>query len=218
MNFKPYNILAMNKFMFVILISGLILLPLTSQPVQPEKFREIYFSMDPIGTKTYGIQYKKSLNEHTILRFAFSSFDAGFTATRPAQTFQYPSSTFGIGTHMEAGLEKRVSFTEKVSAFYGIDFVFGVDWMHTRSDDPSIATDSRNTNDVSFSPGIGFKSGILLDLRNGFFAAAEISPLLFYRFASDEQIAGTHTAADIVHDLGFQANADAVKISLAYRW
>ncbi|HDS07686.1 MAG TPA: hypothetical protein ENO05_08675 [Bacteroides sp.] len=174
--------------------------------------------MDPIGTKTYGIQYKTNLNDHTILRFAFSSFDAGFKATRPAQSSQYPSSTFGIGTDMEAGIEKRVSFTEKVSAFYGIDFVFGFGWMHNQSDNPSLSIDSRNTNDFSISPGIGFKSGILLELRNGFFAAAEISPMLFYRFTSDEQISGTRTAVSREHDLGFQANADALKISLAYRW
>lgn len=208
----------MNKFIFVILISGFILLPLTAQPVQPEKFREIYLSMDPIGTKTYGIQYKTNLNDHTILRFAFSSFDAGFTTTRPAQTFQYPSSTFDIGTGMEAGLEKRVSFTEKVSAFYGIDFVFGFEWIHNKSDNPSLPIDARNTNDFSFSPGIGFKSGILLELRNGIFVAAEISPMLFYRYTSDEQIVGTHTAVSRVHDLGFRANVDALKISLAYRW
>ncbi|HER09637.1 MAG TPA: hypothetical protein ENO20_12085 [Bacteroides sp.] len=208
----------MRTFLMVIVISGLTIIRLTAQSVQPENSREIYFSMDPIGSKAYGMQYKTGLNENTMLRFAFSSFNAAFSSTRPALSYNYPSTQLDIGGGLEAGLEKRVLLTEKVSAFYGVDFVAQMAYTHQRSDNPTLPEDIRALNDVTLSPGFGFKSGLLLHLKNGFFAAVELSPRLFYQFSSDEQRAGNHVAADRHHTFGFNADVEAMKISLAYRW
>lgn len=208
----------MKTLQLIIVIFVLSITPSIAQSLQLENSREIYFSMDPIGTKEYGMQYKTGLNENTALRFAFSSFTAEFSAINPSVSYQYPSSQLDIGGGIEAGLEKRISIGERTAVFYGVDLLVDVDYEHSQSESPILPVESRGLNDFSVSPGFGFKSGVILDIKNGFFAAVEISPRLVYRFSADEHIAGTVVSTDRTHAVGFDADVEAMKISIAYRW
>jgi hypothetical protein len=208
----------MKATLLMILISGLSIISLTAQPDEPAHSREIYFSMSPIGTRAYAIQYKTGLNDRTVLRFALSGFNAGYSTYLPSESNEYPSAHFSVDGNIEAGIEKRVALTERMAAFYGLDIVLSSRYTHSRSDDPNLPIELRALNDRSISPGFGFKSGFLVNIKNGFFASAEINPLLAYTFSSNEEIVHSALSTSKTQGVGFYIRVETVKLSLVYRW
>jgi len=217
-DFNPFTIKHMNTKLLIGVIFGSLTIGLTGQPVQLENSNELYFSVSPISPRSYGIQYKYGLSTHTAFRVALTNINIGYNSYIPAETNQFSNSDFVAHGGIEFGLEKRYMLADKIGAFYGFDFVFYGRYGHGWSNNPNLPIVSRQLNDISISPGLGFKSGFIATIKNGFSASAEISPQLLYNHSSHDRVIDSKVEADKSNALGFNMDFKSVKISLLYQW
>ncbi len=197
---------------------GLSVTLMQAQSSRPDNSKEIYLSASLSTPRTYGIQYKSSLNENTLFRLAFTNAAVDYRGFSPARSYEYPHSDFELSGGIEVGIEKRLELADRVGIFYGIDLSCYSRYHRTGTDSPNLAEDLRRLNFVSFSPGVGFKSGFIAEIKNGFMVSAEINPQLYYRYSSNEQIINSEISKDRVNAFGMFLGMETVKLSLIYRW
>ena len=191
---------------------------LFAQQNTPLNQKEIYISSSAISTGNFGLQYKSGINESTFFRLALLSINTGFESFTPVVTNQFSSSDFEINGGLEVGLEKRSSITEKMKIFYGIDLICNSGYRRNRSDSPNLPEDLRALDDLYIYPGLGFKSGVILNIKNDFFISAELSPQILYKYYSHERITNSELRKERTTGFDLNLNNESVRISLIYRW
>jgi len=180
--------------------------------------REIYISSSAISAGNFGIQYKSGLNENTLIRLALISINTGFESFTPAVTNEFRTSDFDMNGGFEVGLEKRFSSSEKLKIFYGIDLICNSGYGKNISSNPNLPEDLRALDDFYIYPGLGFKSGVILNIKNDFFISAELSPHILYKYNSHERIVNSELRKDRTTGFDLNLNNESIRISLIYRW
>lgn len=208
----------MKSVLFISLILMTIAGELFARQVLNPEQREIYLTGSVPSVSDLGIQYKLGLNDNTLLRFGILHINSNWDKFTPAVSNEYPSSDLMINGGLEVGLEKRFAASENMQVFYGIDLICYAGYSSSRSDNPNLREDMRNLERFTVSPGLGFKSGIILNLKNNFFISAELSPQLLYRYQKLERITGADISTDRRHGFDLNLNTESLRISLIYKW
>ena len=91
-------------------------------------------------------------------------------------------------------------------------------YRRNRSDSPNLPEDLRALDDLYIYPGLGFKSGVILNIKNDFFISAELSPQILYKYYSHERITNSELRKERTTGFDLNLNNESVRISLIYRW
>ena len=199
-------------------IFGLISTNLFSQESKPGKVKELYLNGNLLTFNNFGLQYKSELNNGNFFRIGWVNFYTGFSNLKDGTSPQYNSSDFHFNGDFEIGLEKRKQISERLTFFYGINFLTMTSFNIHKKEDPGMPLDQRSLNDLNLSPGIGFDTGLMFKITGDFSIAAEIMPALLFNYASREEISGTETVKDTQTGVSLDFNTQSVLISLVYRW
>jgi len=129
-----------------------------------------------------------------------------------------PSTVTDLAGTFDIGLEKRKQITNKLTAFYGINFVVMTTFQRTKTEDPALSRDLRHVSVFSVNPGLGFNSGFIYTISGEFSIAAEISPRLLYHYSTTERISGAIKVNDTTQGGSVNIGNQSVKFSLIYHW
>ena len=129
-----------------------------------------------------------------------------------------PSTNTTLAGTFEIGLEKRILITNKLTAFYGVNFTVTNSFQRNRRPDPSLPLDSRHLDNLSINPGFGFNSGFIYTLSDEFSISTEIIPRLLYSYSTSQRLSGLNKVKDIRQGASFNLDNQSVRVSLIYRW
>ena len=201
------------------IISGLSSLCLKGQESSSPLSKEIWLTGYLFNYNGFGLQYKSQKGSETYLRIGFNNLNAGFNKRNIDETMGgYPTLTTNFSFKFEIGLEKRKAITEKLSAFYGINFIAGSVYVRNKTENPTLPSNLRYLDDYEISPGLGFNSGLMLNLKNAFSLAAEITPELSYSYKTHQRIISMTKAKETYNSGYININNELIRISLIYNW
>lgn len=190
-----------------------------AQVSETKKSKELYLSGNILTFNNFGIRYKSQLKNGNFFRIGVTDLFANVSKSTPGESissnYSYSSSEF-TGT-FEVGLEKRAQISDRLSAFYGLNFVLALGIHGTKTEDPSLPRDLRHLNSYNISPGLGFNSGFIYKISDEFSVSAEISPYVVYNYSSNERISESVKIKDITQGGSLRCN-NSVKISVIYSW
>ncbi|MCX6255099.1 MAG: hypothetical protein NTV31_11565 [Bacteroidia bacterium] len=212
----------MNKLhlqMIVIILFGLLSPGLLAQESDTNKIKELYLSGNLLTFNNFGIQYKSELRNGNFFRIGVTNIFSNVSKQNFGQPSIFiPSSMTEFAGTFEVGLEKRSQITDRLTAFYGVNFVTTTSFQRTKTEDPSLSLDLRHLDVFNINPGLGFNSGFIYKISNEFSISAEVSPKLLYNYTSKERISGSNKVNDTTQGGSFNLDNQSVKISLIYKW
>jgi hypothetical protein len=202
------------------ILFGLLSQSILAQESGTDKRKELYLNGNILTFNDFGLQYKSQLKSGNFFRIGVTNLLANLSKQNPYQPnlVYLPSVRTEFSGTFEIGLEKRAQITERLSAFYGINFIAGIGFNRTKTEDPTLSEDLRHLSILSMSTGFGFNSGIIYKISDEFSAAAEISPRLLYSYSAIQRIDESVKVKDTSQGVSFGFNNQSVKISLIYTW
>lgn len=205
------------KKIFFSLVCIFIITGLNAQQNNKQLVKEVYITTKSLELGNMGLQYKRSINENTFFRVCVLDLNLEASQKNSASSMSYPTDTYEMNGNVEFGLEKRRKITEKLSCFYGIDLLFeaGVQRIHT--DNPTYPLSMRNTDFFHLNPGLGFGSGILLFLKEGFYLGAAVNPAIVYQFNRKDNVY-VEEGKDKNPGVSIKLGTVPVSVSFMYRW
>lgn len=203
----------------VIILFGLLSSGLFAQESGTSGNKELSLSGNLLTFNNFGLQYKSELKNGNYFRIGVTDIlydirnqDYGI----PMPTL--PSTSTDIAGTFDIGLEKRTQITNKLTAFYGINFTVMANFQRDKSPDPSLPRDLRHLDVLTISPGLGFNSGFNYKISDEFSVSAEIIPRLLYSHSRSQRISGLNKINDITQRASFNLDNQSVRISLIYKW
>jgi hypothetical protein len=201
----------------LLVIAGLLSSTITAQE-STSGSREIYLSGNMLSFTNLGLQYKSELKSGNFFRIGVNNFHTGLNKWNYAPNSLYNTLVTNISLGFEAGLEKRIKITDKLTAFYGVNFLTSFSFERNKRENPALTREQRFHDDFSIEPGFGFNSGFILNITGNFSIAAEIIPALIYSHSSFERIDGNEKVKDINNSFNFNLDNQSARVSLIYRW
>jgi len=184
-----------------------------AQETQEKKAHELYLYGNLHDLALTGIAYKSEIKSGTFFRLGATNLAiSNFSSTN---SNSYPYDTFSLGGGIQAGLEKRVMLTQKLSAFYGVDLTTSVNFSNSEFNYPEIPYTARI---MEFTPGFSFGSGLIFSIIKNFSLALNVEPAMLMRFSSSKRIYPTYTDKSSSTTFHFHLDIDDIKLSLVYRW
>jgi hypothetical protein len=184
-----------------------------AQETQEKKAHELNFYGNLHDLALTGISYKSEINNGTFIRIGATNLAiSNYSSTN---TDSYPYNIFSVGGGIQAGLEKRIVLTQKLSAFYGVDITTSVTSSKGDFNNPEIPY---TTSSLEFVPGFTFGSGFIFSIFKNFSLALNIEPAMLMRFSSLKSIYPTYTDKANTTIFQFRLDIDDIKLSLVYRW
>lgn len=212
----------MNKLhlqMIVIILFGLLSSGLFAQESETSRIKELYLSGNLLTFNNFGLQYKSELKNGNFFRLGVTDIYSHFSKQNFGSPSVFlPSSTTELGGTFEVGLEKRLKINNRLTAFYGVNFVTSTNLQRTKTEDPTLSLDLRHLGVFNINPGLGFNSGFIYTISGEFSVSAEVSPKLLYNYTTKERISGTNKVNDITQGGSFNLDNTSVKVSLIYTW
>jgi len=208
----------MHSLVIVIILFGFLSPSLFSQESENTKIKELYLSGNLLTFNNFGLQYKSELKNGNFFRIGITDIYSEYADQKYGSSVQYPSKSTHFAGRFEIGLEKRTQITEKLTAFYGINFITSTSFQRNKREDPTLPHDSRYLDDFSIEPGFGFNSGFILNITGDFSIAAEIIPQLVFKYASSERISGSEKVKDTNTGGSLNLDNQSVRVSLIYKW
>lgn len=192
---------------------------LFAQESETGKIKELYLSGNLLTFNNFGLQYKTELKKGTFFRIGLINlfFDSSKQKSDPS-SYALPSIYTDIEGSFEIGLERRKQVTEKLTAFYGINFITSTSFSRNKVEDPGLPEELRHLDSFSINPGLGFNSGFIFKIAKDFSISAEIIPRLIFKYSSNE---GPGIATKVHHIItGGEFNLDnqSVRVSIIYHW
>ena len=205
--------------LIVTILFGLLSQSLLAQESETTKIKEIYLSGNLLTFNNFGLQYKSELKNGNFFRIGVTDIYSEVTK----QNYGLPMPTLpSTSTHFtgafEIGLEKRTQITNKLTAFYGVNFVMTASFQRNKRKDPTLPLDSRHLDDFSINPGFGFNSGFIYKITDEFSISAEVIPRLLYNYSSTQRISGLNKVNDTSQGGSFNLDNQSVLVSLIYKW
>jgi hypothetical protein len=210
----------LHRLFIVICLFGLLTQKSFAQEAGTNRIKELYLSGNILTFNDFGFQYKSQLKNGNYFRIGATDLLVNLSKQNPYQSNLYamPSFRTEFAGDFRIGLEKRAQITDRLSAFYGLDFIAGFGIHRTKTEDPTLPEDLRHVSTNNFNTGFGFNSGFIFKISNEFSAAAEISPRLLYSYSSVQRIEESLKVKDTSQGVSFGFNNQSVKISIIYSW
>jgi hypothetical protein len=207
-----------NSVLLLSIIMGLLFSGLYAQESVPGKIRELHLSGNILTFSNFGLQYKSELRNGNFFRIGLNSLNFNINKSNPGSSVAYNSVSTSFSGGFDIGLEKRKQITEKLTAFYGINFTTSVSFDRSKYENPSLPQNLRYLDSFSINPGLGFNSGFILKISDAFLISAEVIPKLILRYSSSQGIDGSDKVKHINTGGSFNFDNQSVLVSLIYRW
>lgn len=188
-----------------------------SQDLDLERKKEFHLKILPLNS--FSFDYKSETKKNNFFRIGLTAFDANVINTNSNLTLSnyFNSANFSIG--LQIGFEKRKYFTEKISAFSGVNLYTSTGLTKYKTDDPTVYPISlRHIINSHITTGFSFNSGFLLHLNDNFSIAAEIMPMLTYSYSLRERVVGDTKYKDITNAYSAMIYNHTALVSFVYRW
>lgn len=200
-------------------MSCLFFLSLTSvsQEIDVERNKELHFKILPLNS--FSFDYKSENRKNNYFRIGLTAFDASLINTNSNLfvTNYFNSANFSFG--LQIGFEKRKHFTERISAFSGVNLYTSTGFIKYKTDDPTLYPISlRQITGSRITTGLSFNSGFLLNLNDNFAIAAEIMPMLTYSYISQERVVEDTKYKDVSNVYSAKIYNQTALVSFVYRW
>lgn len=203
----------------IAILFALISQSLVAQESETGKIKELYLSGNLFTFNNFGLQYKSELKSGNFFRIGVNEINFEYSKQNVGSPSAiYPSSSSLYAETFEVGLEKRMQITNRMTAFYGINFVTMTSFQRNKREDPTLPADSRHLVYFSLSPGFGFNSGFIFKITEEFSLSAEVIPRLLFKYSSTERIAGSTKVKDSSTGLSLNLDNQSVRVSLIYKW
>lgn len=204
--------------LFATILFGLLSQCLHAQDSET-KVKELYLSGNLLTFDNFGLQYKSELNNGNFFRIGMTNIYAMTSKSNEAIPVPViPSTSSHYAGTFDIGLEKRKQITNKLTCFYGLNFVITTSLDRNKREDPTLSRDLRHLNNFSINPGFGFNSGFIYKISDEFSISAELIPQLLYNYSSRERISGTDKVLDTIQGGSFIFDNRSVLVSLIYKW
>lgn len=206
----------MHRNVIVILILSMFLnINLQGQDIDTLKTTEFYLTSSSLTGNSFGLQIKREIKDLTFLRLGLVNLDIEQQKFSPATTLNFPYQKFEISGDLKLGIEKRAILGENSTFFYGINANVQYAFQRNRFDNPTLTEDLRKNDFFNLRPGISFHTGMIMQIKNSLFFAAEFEPEFLYYISKSEisNTPGKNTRT--VFD--FNLNSQTIKVSLIYR-
>jgi len=184
-----------------------------AQETQDKKAHEIYLYGNLLEFNLTGIAFKSEIRPNRFFRISATNLGFSNQVQNPDKPQHTKSLSFSGG--LQLGLENRISITERLSAFYGVDLTASLTYQKNEFVAPANTITNRSS---VFSPGFSFGSGFILNVARNFFVSVELEPSIFMNFTSQESKAQSVTTKNVTTSYHFHLDSDDVKIGLIYRW
>jgi hypothetical protein len=208
----------LNSLLILSIIIGLFSSYSFGQDSENSKTKEIYLSSNILSFNNLGLQYKSELKKGSFFRIGLNNINSDLTKQNYGALSAIPRTTTNFAVKFEVGLEKRKQITEKLSAFYGINFITETSFQRIKREDPTLPRNLRHLDNFSINPGFGFNSGFILKITGAFSVSAEIIPELVYNYSSSESIVGAAKVKDTRNGGSIKLGNESVRVSLIYQW
>jgi hypothetical protein len=213
---------SMNKFqlqMIVIILFGSLSSELFAQVSETSRIKELSLNGNLLTFNNFGLQYKSELKNGNFFRLGVTGINSHFSKQNfGSPSVLYPTSMIELAGTFEVGLEKRARINNRLTAFYGVNFVTSTSFQKRKTEDPTLPLDLRHLDVLNINPGLGFNSGFIYTISGEFSVSAEVSPKLLYNYTTSERISGTNKVNDTTQGGSFELDNRSVKISLIYTW
>jgi hypothetical protein len=205
--------------MIGIILFGLLSSGLFAQVSETSRIKELYLSGNLLTFNNFGLQYKSELKNENFFRLGLTDIYSQFSKQYfGSPSVLLPNSMTELAGTFEVGLEKRSKISNRLTAFYGVNFVTSISFQRNKTEDPSLSRDLRHIDVFNINPGLGFNSGFIYTISGEFSVSAEVSPKLLYTYTSKERISGTNKVNDTTQGGSFNLDNHSVKVSLIYAW
>jgi hypothetical protein len=191
---------------------------LFAQESGKSRIREIYLNGNLLTFNNFGLQYKSETPKGNFFRIGVTTFNSDVVKYKPGSSVLFGTISTNISGGFEIGLEKRKQLTEKLSAFYGINFTSTANFARSKNDNPAIPADLRYTDSFNINPGLGFNSGFILKITADFLMSAEIIPQILFRYSSSEGVEGSNKVKHVNTGGSLNFDNQSVRVSVIYRW
>ena len=209
---------SMKKLIVLILIIGCYSPDQFARNPENGRKKEVYLSGNLLTFSNFGLQYKSELKNNTCFRFGIASFYPNYYKNNTGSSSRYNTSSFNISGGLDLGIEKRTSITDKLTAFYGINFYTGTAFIRNKTEDPTLPLELRHEDSFNTNTGFGFDSGLILKLSDSFSISAEITPRLLIFYESSQNVVATHKETDKTTGGSFNLNSHSLRVSFIYNW
>ena len=211
----------MNKLhsrLIALVLFGLLSPFLTAQESETGKIKELYLNGNPLTFSNFGLQYKKEIKNGNFLRIGLTNLFSQISKQDFGSASTFPTANTHLEGSFEVGIEKRNKINNRLTAFYGINFVAASSFYRQKTENPSLLRDLRHLDILSINPGFGFNSGFILSISDEFAIAAEVVPQLLYNYSTTQRIAGTDKITDTTQGGSFNFNNQSLRVSIIYKW
>ena len=209
----------LHSYLFATILIGLLSQYLNAQD-SPTKVKELYLSGNPLTLDHIGLQYKSELINGNFFRIGLTNINSAVSKNNYGQstTPTIPSTATHFSGTFDIGLEKRKQITNKLTGFYGLNFVISTSLDRNMRQDPTLPRDLRHLTNLSINPGFGFNSGFIYKISDAFSISAEVIPQLLFKYSSNQRISGTTKVNDTIQGGSFNIDNQSVLVSLVYKW
>lgn len=209
----------LNLQLFAMILFGLLSSGLFAQISETSRNKELSLNGNLLTFNNFGLQYKSELKSGNYFRLGITDIVYDITKQdygTPMPTL--PSTNTVIAGTFEIGLEKRTQITNKLTAFYGVNFTFTSSFHRNKRPDPSLPLDSRHLDNLTVNPGFGFNSGFIYKISDEFSVSTEIVPRLLYTYSTSQRVSGLNKVNDTTQGASFNLDNQSVRVSLIYSW
>lgn len=208
-----------NSLLFFTSVLVLLTQNLFSQESDKPKIKEIYLTGNLLTFNFFGSQYKSELKNGNFLRIGMTDIHSEVRKQNYALPMTgLPYTSTEISGIFEIGLEKRKQITDKLFAFYGVNFVVSSNFHRNKRQDVSLPLESRRLDDYSINPGFGFNSGLIYSISDEFLISAELTPRLLYHYSTSQRVTGLDKVNDTSHAISFDLDNQSIRVSVIYKW
>lgn len=182
--------------------------------------KEIWLSGSSLLNSNVGIQYKSSLSENWYISLSGLNMQVETTNNESSSTLNYPQNFLSIYANFSIGLERRHQISDRFIFLYGPEILFGYQYSHEKTEDPSIPIDYRKNSIETISGGGGIVLGCIFQIKNGFYIGAELHPSIVYKDTFHSNYSSYISDMYEYHNSywDYDMKLSSANISLIYRW
>jgi hypothetical protein len=172
-------------------ISVIAVQSLKSQDSTNARIREYYISIANLSPVNIHLKYKKQIGANQFFKVGLVSLSANFSESynNDAGLFAYTSDNYSGGVSI--GLEFRKVISKKFTFFHGPNLT-GI-YRFAVNTNPNLYSTlvpyRAESNSVSIL--LPYTFGLLFHIRDNFYAAAEINPMVYVNYSESTMSAGT---------------------------
>ena len=205
-------------FLTIVLCSAIIG---KSQSTEKTKIREV--SLNTSTFESFGMKYKKGLNDKVFFTIALANVNFSFNENKYQTTEDWNNSTISTNANLIIGIEKQKQRSDKFVTYCGANIIAGGYLLRLKDDNPSISEEDRKKINFYYQGGVSLNLGAQYMLADDFYIGGSLSPSITLRqYKQEVNIYNGDNSWEKHYNTSnrvlFNADSGFLSIYLAYRW